>query len=296
MEETTTAEIDRLAKIYSESNDSIPPELITLVNAIVRASETAPSARETWLPQGYLSLRQIEDSLDRRMWAGFGSAEIAKQFLQACHETGKRKAGFAPRRKRVMATLRSAFFAGELKLYVLADEASLMARYRQVPAWAQKPIPLPRKLLGRVFVQDDHGRMPATFAIRPSRKLAGSDRLFAILNGAHQLVVREDDFRRWFRSERRKRRWPSQGRAYATPKRKPVGRPSKLNTALKAAILTAGQEAGWTSAPPVTELRRLLIGQGLIVPSVDTLGRIMDALFAETGEPWLGRRRRVRRR
>jgi hypothetical protein len=297
MEETPTAEIERLAKIYSETRDCLPPEITNLlVNAIVRVSETAPRRLTRRPPQGYLSLRQIENSLDRRVWAGFGCAKVARQFLEDRHETGKRDAGFAPRRKRFMASLKRAFFARKLTLYVLADEVSFRERYKQVPSWAKKPIPLPKELLGRVFVEEGHGRISGTFAIRPSRKLAGSDRLFVVLTCAHQLIVREHDFRRWFRSERRKRRWPSQGMAYAIPKRKPVGRPSKLNAALKFAILKTGREKGWTSAPSVTELHRLLTGQGLNVPSVDTLARAIDALFAKTGEPWLGRRRRVRRR
>jgi len=297
MEAIPAAEIERLAKIYSESRDGLPPGVINLlVNAIVRVSETAPRILTRRLPQGYLSLRQIENSLDRRMWAGFGCAKIARQFLEDRHETGKRDAGFAARRKRVMASLKRAFFARKLTLYVLADEDSFRERYKQVPSWAKKPVALTKELLGRVFVKESNGRISGTFAIRPSRKLGGSDRLFVVLTCAHQLIVRECDFRRWFRSERRKRRWPSQGMAYAIPKRKPVGRPSKLSPALKFAILKAGREKAWTSARPITELHRLLSGQGLNVPSVDTLARIVGTLFAETGEPWLGRRRRVRRK
>lgn len=296
MEESPGAEIERLAKLYSESRDCLPREIDVLIKAIVRASKTAPRSPSTKLPQGYLSLRQIEDSLNRRMWAGLGCAEVARQFLEDRHETGKRDAAFSPRRKRVGASLKEAFFAGKVTLYVLADEASLRGRYKHVPSWAERPIQLPKELLGRIFVEDDHGRIPGGFAIRPSRKLAGSDKLFAVLNCVHQLVVREGEFLRWLRSERRKGRWPSQRTAHATPKRNPVGRPSKLSPALKAAILTAGREKAWTSAFPVIELRRLLIRQGVNAPSADTLARAVDALFAETGEPSLGRRRRRRRR
>lgn len=295
MGESTAAEVERLAKIYSKSRDSLPFEISKLVNAIVLVSATAPPTRARSFMPGYVSLRHIEDSLDRRMWAGFGCAKVAWQFLKDRHETGKRDGGFAPRRKSVSKSLNKAFLAGNLALCVMADKAAFRERYKQVPTWAEKPIPLPTELLGCIFVGDDHGRIPATFAIRPSRKLAGSDRLFAVLNCPHQLVVREVDFRRWLRSERRKGRWPSQGRAYATPKRNPVGRPRKLNPALKVAILSAGQENTWNGARPISELHRFLVSRGVNVPSVDTLARLVDALFAETGEPWLRRRRRVRR-
>jgi hypothetical protein len=230
------------------------------------------------------------------MWAGVGCVEVVTQLLNDRHESGKRNAGFSPRRQAVSTSLKKAFVSGKLTLFVLTGEASRSyCQKQQVPSCPRNPVPLPKELLGCVFVDDDHGRLPRTFAIRPSRKLAASDRLFAVLNCCHDLVVRKDDVRRWFRLERKKRRWPSQETAYATPKRKPVGRPSKLDAALNAAILTIAAKKGWTGARPITELHRLLASQGLLVPSVDALARGVDALFAKLGEPALARRRRVRR-
>ena len=109
--------------------------------------------------------------------------------------------------------------------------------------------------------------------------------------------MRKSDFRRWVQSERRKRRWPSQNTSYARPERNPVGRPSKLNDQLRNAILEIVRGQVWVGdRRPITELHRLLSARGLEVPSVDTLGRIVDALFAATGESGLRRRHRVRRK
>lgn len=292
MAELTTAEIDRLAAIYSQSSKG-SSDAKQLVEAIVRISRTATGTEERRLPEGYLSLRAIEHSLARRMWAGIARAKVAKQVL--CDETNKRSAGFAPRGACVAASLSAAFFAGKLTLYVVADEARFNERFKQVPSWAKEPTPVPKELLRHVFVQDSKGRLSGTIAIRPSRKLAGNDRLFALLNRGH-LVVRESEFRRWVRLERCKRRWPSQKTAHASPKRNPVGRPSKRNGQLKAAIAKIAGEKAWNGDRPLTELHRLLSERDLDVPSVDTLGRMVDERFAEAGEPGLRRRRRVRRR
>jgi hypothetical protein len=298
MEETITAKIERLAEIYCRRPDSLSrAELNWLVKAIPRTNRTGPHTDKTRLSKGFLSLRDIEDSLARRMWAGFGRAEVAKQVLHDAGETNKRSVDFGPRRDLVAASLEAAFMAGKLTLYVSADEAWFIERFKRVPSWAKEAMPVPKELLGHVFFKDNKGRrrLPASFAIRPSRKLAGNDRLFALLNCGY-LVVRETEFKRWLRSERRKRRWPSQKTTRATPKKSPVGRPSGLNSQFRAAILDIAREPAWNGErQPLTKLHRLLGDKGLKVPSVDTLGRMVDALFAETGESGLRRRRRVRR-
>jgi len=295
MAEFFSAEIDRLAQMYSDGSLS-EMDVKRLVDAIVHVNKKPIGIGRRPVPEGYLSLREIENSLVCRMWAGIGRTELAEQILRDAKQTNKRTLGFGARRDRVAASLQAAFFAGKLALYVAADEIRFHERCNEVPAWTKEPMPVPQELLGHLFGRDGKGRLPATFAIRASRKLVGNDRLFALLNCGH-LVVREIDFRRWVQSERCKRRWPSQNAPSARPERNPVGRPSKLNDELRNAILEIVRAQVWNgNRRPITELHRLLSDQGLHVPSVDTLGRMVDALFAATGKLELRRRHRVRRK
>ena len=252
MAELTIKDIERLAAIYSEAPEKLSgTDPKRLVDAMVRTSKKPIGTEERRLPDGYLSLREVENSLDRRMWAGFGRGELAQQVLRNAKQMNKRSIGFGARRDRVATSLQAAFFAGKLTLYVAADEPRFRERFKELPSLAKEPMPVPKELLGHVFVK---GRLLGTFAIRPSRKLVRHDQLFALLNCGH-LVVREGDFRRWVQSERRKRRWPSQHASDA----RPVGRPSKLNAQLRNAILEMAQGQGWNGdRQPISKLHRRL--------------------------------------
>ena len=284
-----TAERDRLSYV----------EMARFVRAIVLSSRTSPEAiAQPRIPEGYLALAEVEKSLDRRMWAGFGTAELAKQRLREGCETGKRTAGFEPRRADVRAALENAFLEEKLTLCVAVDETRGDERFTPVPAWAQNPIPVPKQLLGHVFVGERppgnlSSRMPGNFAIPPRIKAPGSDPLCAMLS-CGQLVVRESEYRQWLRSVRRKGKWPSQKRAGL--ERKPVGRPSKLQEPLENAILSIVEEQVWNGKRPLTVLHRLLGEKGFAAVSVDTVARRVDRLFAETGTAGLQRRHRIRRR
>ena len=289
MAELAIEDIERLAANYSETPEKLSAtDLKQLVDAIVRTSKKPTGTEEKQVPDGYLSLREVENSLDRRMWAGIGRAALADQMLRDTKQMHTRSIGFGARRDRVATSLQAAFFAGKLTLYVAADEARFRERFKQVPSWAKDPRPVPKELLGHVFVK---GRVPASFAIRPSRKLVSNDQLSALLNCGH-LVVRISDYKRWIRSEHRKRRWPSQGTADA----RPVGRPKKSNNRRRNAILEITREQLWNGGRhPIAQLHRLLKEKGVDVPSVDTLVRFVDELFAITGKSGLRRRHRVRR-
>ena len=284
----TTNEIDRLAKRYSKSRTGLNEiEKLRLVQAIQRGNEN-PVAGTTprHVPKGYMALAEFQNSLGNRMWAGFGSAELVVKMLSAAEETGKRRAGFGPRQDSVAAARTKPFRAGKLTLYIAADPA----RFDPLPSWAKDPMPVPKHLLGYVFIAVA-GRMPGTFAIRPSRKVVGDGRLFAMIERGH-LVVKKSEVTRWFRSERKKRRWPSQEKAQCA--RNPVGRPNKKAAELKAAILDIDRQQVWNGTRPLAALHRLLVERGLPV-SVDTVGRVIGRIFAETGNPRLRRHRRVRR-
>jgi hypothetical protein len=290
MAKLTIEDIERLAAHYSEAPEKLSAaELKQLVDGAARFSKKRTGTEEKQAPDGYLSLREIENSLDRRMWARIGRAALVEQVRRDAKQTNKRRIGFGARRDRVAASLQAAFFAGKLTLYVAADESRFRERFKQVPSWAKEPMPVPKELLGHVFVK---GRLSGTLAIRPSRKLIRNDQLFALLNCGH-LVVRESDYKRWGRSEHRKRRWPSQNTSHV----RPVGRPKKLNIRLRNAILEFTREQVWNGKQhSIAKLHRLLQEKGSDVPSDDTLVRVVDELFAETGEPGLRRRHRVRRK
>jgi hypothetical protein len=290
MAKFTIEDVERLAARYSIAREKLgPAELKQLVDGAVRFSKELTGTEEKRAPDGYLSLREIENSLERRMWAGIGRAALAEQVRRDAKQTHKRSLGLGARRDRVATSLQAAFLAGKLTLYVAADETRFRERFKEVPSWTKEPMPVPKELLGHVFVK---GRLSGTLAIRPSRKLVRNDQLFALLNCGH-LVVRESDYKRWGRSERRKRRWPSQNRSDA----RPTGRPKKSNSPLRNAILEITREQVWNGElHPIAKLQGLLKDKGMDVPSVDTFGRLVDELFAITGEPSLRRRHRARRK
>jgi hypothetical protein len=293
MTEPEAKEIHRLARLHSRSRKRrrYNPQR-RLADATLRAGEKgADDSDQKGEPEGYITLREIENSLYRRMWAGFGRAELAAQILRDYAEEGKRALDFGPRRDHVVAALREAFLSGKLTLFVVLDKRRWGSR--PVPDWANNPTPVPKELLGHVFISVK-GRMPGDFAIRPGRKAAGSDRMF-VLASYGRLIVRDCDFRRWLALEKRKRRWPSQRKTPARTKRG-VGRPRRQESRLKNRIQRVVSEGAWNGQRPLTELRRMLSREGEGMPSVDTIGRLVDESFAETGKPGLRRHHRRRRR
>jgi hypothetical protein len=294
MTEAANNEIDRLAQRYAKSRRGLrASEKLRLVNAVVRATEKHTGATiQRKAPEGYLTLLEVQNSLIRGIWAGIGRAELAAETARKADATGKSRLGFGPRHDRVQAVLKKACLSGKLKLYVAVDDSRCDKRLRAVPAWPKKPVPLPENLLEHVFITVD-GRMPANFAIRPRREAVGSDRMFALLQ-CGQIVLRESEFRRWLKPERRKRKWPSQ-RALANVRRG-VGRPRKQAIRLKILILGLAREGAWDGRRPLMELHRMLAEKMESLPSVDTIGRVVDEAFAETGAPELRRRRRIRRK
>lgn len=295
MTETANNEIDRLARRYAHSRRGLSgSETLRLVNAVVRATEKhSDETNQRKVPERYLTLLEIQNSLIRSMWAGSGRAELAAEAARKADPTGKFRLGFGPRHDCAQAVLKESRLPRKLRLYVAVDYSRCDDRLRAALAWAKTPVPLPKKLLKHVFITVN-GRMPANFAIRPSRKAAGSDRMFALLQYG-QIVVRESEFRRWLKSERRKRKWPSQRSRAGL--RRGVGRPRSQTTRLKTLILGFARERAWDGRRhPLTDLHRLLAEKMESVPSVDTIGRVVDELFAETGMPALRRRRRIRRK
>ena len=165
---------------------------------------------------------------------------------------------------------------GKLQIYVFPVKKPAIKKY------GPEPLRVPCDVLRRMIPQ--RGRLP-DHAIRHSLKVTGKDETASDLLGNGVLLVHAEEFDDWYRSERANGKWPSQRSKRRT------GRPSKQTDRLATAIVTLMREQK-TSIP---ELRRRLIDSGRTeVPSLDTLGRLVDRQFRETGEPALRRTRRFR--
>jgi hypothetical protein len=126
-------------------------------------------------------------------------------------------------------------------------------------------------------------------AVRPSLKAAGGNNQLLALLVKGILLVSKKEFDNWYRSQRSKRRWASQ----RLTKRRSGGRPSVQTEALRSAIFSILLE----NKLSIAELRRRLLGAGQMgVPSSDTLERLVDQLYRETGEKNLRRIKRRRKR
>jgi hypothetical protein len=161
--------------------------------------------------------------------------------------------------------VRTAAVSGELPVY---------AKSCSDPA----PLLVPPDVIARLMVV--RGGLP-DHPIRPTMKATGGDeRLLGVLQSG-MLLVRQNEFASWYKAERRKNRWPSQrGR-----KKRGAGRPTKMTAALRSAMADALREHGQVS---VAELHRTLIASGRSdIPSIDTLERLLNQLYRESGRPAL---------
>jgi hypothetical protein len=117
--------------------------------------------------------------------------------------------------------------------------------------------------------------------IRPTLKTAGNNVQLLVLLTVGILVVQEEEFKRWYKLERARYKWPSQ-RSSTRPKR---GRPAKRD-AVRSNVIALVQKGIWCASDGIPKLRRLLLtNDGHYIPSVDSLRRLVDQMHAETGEP-----------
>jgi hypothetical protein len=116
----------------------------------------------------------------------------------------------------------------------------------------------------------------------------GTEQLFAVLTRG-QLALREAEFAAWYRGERGRGKWTSQKSRSKTG----GGRPTKQTDRLRSWTLKFVEDGSWQPDKPIALLHRLLTRSiGPNIPSDDTLARLVDNLFLETGEPGLPRNRR----
>jgi hypothetical protein len=178
---------------------------------------------------------------------------------------------FGPWKQHAAERIRTAACDGVLPLYVAVNSD-------------QQPVLLRPDAVGRLITV--RGGLP-DHPIRPSLKTVHGDTRLLKLLSSGLLLLRRHDFEAWYKSERRKGRWPSQ----RLRKGPAEGRPSRMTSALRKAVAEALRER----ARGVAELRRDLIAFGRNdVPSVDTLERLIDQLHRETGRPEFFRKKRRR--
>jgi hypothetical protein len=227
------------------------------------------------LPRGFILFSEAIHRLQMSMRSGL-HRPIAVQLVKK--RTPKARIGFGPWRQRAGEDLTMAACERKLEVYVALGK-------QENPVCTR----IPPKVLQQLMLV--RGSLPDR-AIRPSLKACGCDRILLLLQRGC-LVVKESEFIRWLKAERRKGKWPSQ-----QSRRKPrIGRPSKQSSDLRHAIIARIRDGVWSREQPITELRRELIASGMDpVPSADTLGRMIDNLYDETGDPDFLRSRRAPRR
>lgn len=229
------------------------------------------------VPEGFLRFSDGVNRLAAGMWGGL-RRPIPVQTIKRTFRKGS--LGFGPWREKAGQRLRAAGVKGELVVYVVAKPQAPPKHLALAGCSAERiePAVVPVDTLKRLM--SSRGGLP-DHPIRPSIKtVGGNEKLFALLT-VGLLVVRARDFNVWYRSERAKGKWASQRSRSTTCN----GRPTKQTEALRNAVFSLVGDGKWNGKNSLTMLRRLLVSSGRPdVPSPDTLARLVDQLFGETGE------------
>jgi hypothetical protein len=216
-----------------------------------------------------------------------GGIRRAEPVAELKREEPRLSVGWSPWREHAGAALRSAILEGKLSLYARpttdADTGEQLGG--QISDLSTIiPISVFQRLMAPRGIPTDH-------PYRPTLKTVGNDAklLARLLSGV--LVLRKVEFGSWYKRELAKGRWPSQ----VTRQKLPIGRPSKQTDTITAAILRLVNGKEWDASLAVAALRQSLTSQGRDdVPSPDTLARMVDRLYRETGDPRLRRSPRSR--
>jgi hypothetical protein len=241
------------------------------------------------VPDRLLRISDAVNRLAEGMWGGLPQPDPVRTIKQNSY---KLSVGFGRWREQAGQRFRAAALEGKLVVYLSADtQASSKSPVSALQSTANiEPVVVAIKVLERLLIS--RGSLP-DHPIRPTIKTAGGDeKLFALLNRGI-LVVSESDFDVWYRAERARGKWASQRSKSKTS----IGRPTKQTEALRNAVVARLRDGAWDGKEGIMKLHRLLVSSGVSdVPSPDTLARLVDQLFSETGEPGLLRVARVRRK
>jgi hypothetical protein len=228
------------------------------------------------IPDGYLLLSEAVARLAQGMWGGLR----APAPLRAIKPKYKRTVslGFGPWTQEAAKRLRAAAADGKINVFTFVGAQAKENNLDPNPV-ALPIIVLDRLIPGRESLPDR--------PIRSSLKIAGGDQILFRRLQLGLLHVQAKEFNNWYRLERAKGTWPSQ-----RSKTQKQGRPSKQTEPLKNAVTNAMRE----EKTSIAGLRRRLLAMGQVdVPSLDTLARLVDQLYRETGETVFRRKGRRRR-
>jgi hypothetical protein len=233
------------------------------------------------LPNGFILFSEAIRRLRMSMWSGLPRPIALRNARVDFTKIGVHhpSLGFGPWRQRAGEDLTVAACKGKLEVYAVGED-------QENPICTRVPVEVLRRLIRT------RGSLPDR-AIHPTLKACDHDHALFRLLRRSVLVVKESEFSRWLKAERRKGKWPSQKKR----RKSRIGRPTKQRHELEEAIISRVREKAWSGELPVTKLRRQLIEAGRkSVPSADTLARLIDKLHEETGNPELRRRMRTSRR
>ena len=222
-------------------------------------------------PPGFLRFSEACNRLAAGMWGGLPRPAPVKEIKRV----ERTLVIFGPWRVQARKRLTQVAVKGELQVYALTEGAV--------------PVPVPKEVLAAIpKPRGGLSDVPYRLTLRKVLDAGGTERLFAILTRGH-LALREAEFAAWYRGERGRGKWASQkSRSKARG-----GRPTKQTERLSSWILKLVEDERWRADKPITLLRHLLTASiGPAIPSDDTLARLVDNLFRETGEPGLRRNRR----
>jgi hypothetical protein len=242
------------------------------------------------IPDGFIRFSDAVNRLANGMWGGLRRPVPVQTMKEQTSQNAS--VGFGPWREKAGRRLSDAATKGKPVVYVVAQPQvpSKNCALTRCSSGQIEPVVVPVKVLKLLITSrcslPDH-------PIRPSIKTAdGNEKLLALLT-VGLLVVREGEFNVWYRSERAKGKWASQ----RSRSKIGDGRPTKQTEMMRNAVLALVRDGVWSGNASITKLRRLLVKSGRFdVPSPDTLARLVDQLFYETGEPGLMRIVRARRK
>jgi hypothetical protein len=228
---------------------------------------------------GYLALSEAMMRLGAGMWGGLKRPMPLRSW-------NRYPPVYAPRQDYAAKQFTRMILSGGLTVFVVAEPQPVSEESTPPLPPTKEPVAVPTGILKHLIswrhAIPDH-------VIRPTLKTVEGNIQLLVLLTVGILVVQEKEFERWYRSERARRKWPSQ-RSAAKPRR---GRPIKRDR-VKDEVLTLVRGGRWRANDGFAVLRRLLLSNNCsYVPSTDTLRRFVDDMHVETGEPRLLRDRLV---
>jgi hypothetical protein len=226
------------------------------------------------LPAGYLRISEGVELLAQGMWGGLRRPDPVRDLKKRYR--GAISVTFDPWKQKAGKRLTLAAVDEDIPVYVF------WRPYTETTDPEFEIMRVPGSTLERLIRV--RGKLP-DHPRASMRVVEKNEKLYRALNTGI-LIIRKRDFDAWYRRERQKGRWPSQ-----RGKLEKEGRPSRQTERLRKAVVAIMQDGKMT----IAELRRRLIGSGRSdVPSADTLARLVDELYRETGEAKFRRLRRAR--